>query len=467
VTHDFDKLTRLIPGYDPWATAGECVFDADAATLALGFFPACLKHVKGALAGQPFALEDGQKAIVANLFGWKRPDGTRRYRRALLYVPRKNGKTTLAAGILLYILFCDGEPGAEVYSAAADRDQARLVFDQAVGMVRQENELYDRCTVYSAHGGSKAIVLSDMSGSYRTISAEAGTKHGYNTHFAVIDELHAQPNRDLVDVLETSTGSRRQPLVLYTTTADFARPSICNETLDYATKVRDGVIADAAFLPAIWGASIEDDWTSPETWAKANPNMGVSLSREYLEQECQRAQESPAYENTFKRLHLNIVTEQAERWIQLEVWDRCDGAVDPEALLHKPCYAGLDLSKTEDITACVLYFPDSHSLLPFFWLPDDAAHARERRDKVPYLTWARQGLIELTPGNIVDYEFVKHRLADLKLKYDIKEIAYDDWNATQTALDLQAAGFNCIIFGQGFKSMNEPSKEMLRMLLSG
>ena len=465
--YDFKSLTRQIPGYDPWATAGDCVFDADAASIVLDFFPECLRHVKGELAGTPFVLEPWQSAVVANLFGWKRPDGTRRYRRGMLYVPRKNGKTTLAAGILLYVLFCDGEPGAEIYSAAADRDQARLVFDQAAGMVRQDNDLYDRCTVYSAHGGSKAIVLSDMSGSYRTISAEAGTKHGFNTHMAIVDELHAQPNRELVDVIETSTGSRRQPLVLFTTTADYAHPSICNEMHDYACKVRDGVIEDASFLPAIWGAGIEDDWLSPETWAKANPNLGVSLSREFLAQECQRAQESPAYENTFKRLHLNIVTEQAKRWIPLEVWDSCAGAVEADALRGKPCYAGLDLSTTQDMSACVLYFPASRALLPFFWLPDDSAHAREKRDKVPYLTWARQGLIELTPGNVIDYGYVETRLAQLKAQYDIKELAYDPWNATQTALNLQANGFKCVEFRQGFQSMNEPSKEFLRLLTSG
>jgi len=239
--------------------------------MALDFFPNCLRHVKGPLAGKPFTLKKWQKSIIGNLFGWMRPDGTRRYREALLYIARKNGKTTLAAGIVLLLLFVDGEKGAEIYSAAADREQARMVFEQAAGMVRQDDDLYSRATVYQ-----KAIALNDGSGSYKPISADANTKHGYNVHGAVIDELHAQPNRDLVDTMITATGARRQPLIVHVTTADFYRPSICNEKHEYAIKVRDQMndFKDKGFLPVIYEVDPKDDWKKKSTWKKSQSKHG-------------------------------------------------------------------------------------------------------------------------------------------------------------------------------------------------
>ena len=326
-TSTWDDVIGLVPGYDPQATAGDCWFDEEAADKVVGFFADCLVHVKGEFAGRPFLLEPWQQAIVANLFGWKRPDGTRRYREAFIFVPRKNGKSILAAGICIYMLFCDGEWGAEIYCAAAERDQAALVFDVAKQMVNHEPVLRDACRIYT-----KAITIESMGSTFKAISADASTKHGYNAHCAVIDELHAQKNRELVDVLITSTGARRQPLIVHITTSDFERPSICNEKHDYASKVRDGIIEDRAFLPVIYEAGRDDDWTNPEVWAAVNPNYGVSISKEYLAHECQRAQEAPTYENTFKRLHLNIRTEQDVRWISMERWERCGGPVDAEAL---------------------------------------------------------------------------------------------------------------------------------------
>lgn len=452
-----------IPGYDPIATAGDCWFDPEAAEMATAFFPECLCHVKGRLAGQPFKLELWQKGVVANLFGWKRKDGTRRYREALLYVARKNGKTTLAAGIVLCILFIDGEPGAEIYSAAADRDQARLVFEQASGMVRQDDELYSRATVYQ-----KAIVLNDGSGTYKPISADANTKHGYNVHAAIVDELHAQPNRDLVDTLITATGSRRQPLIVHVTTADYDRPSICNEKHDYAIKVRDGIIEDREFLPVIFETTIEDDWTKPSVWKKANPNLGVCKRRDYMKREFKRAKETPTYENTFKRLDLNMVTEQAVRWIQLDKWNKCGQIEIPEKeLVLAEWFGGLDLSATIDITAFIMYSPDNHAVICRFWIPDEMAYLRERRDRVPYLTWARQGFIEMTPGNVIDYDFIRAEIKDLGEQYNIKEIAVDRWGSQQTQNDLTKDGFTMVPFGQGFASMSAPTKELEKLIIGG
>jgi phage terminase large subunit-like protein len=476
------KIIQAIPGYDPVATAGDCTFDEQTARRALDFFSACITHVKGELAGKPFNLELWQQAIVANIFGWMtkndKGEWVRRYKEVFVFVPRKNGKSTLAAGIVLLVMFVDDEPGAELYSAAADREQAMLVFDQAKGMVLNEPEFDKRVKIYAA---AKSIVYESRGTSYKAISAEANTKHGYNTHLAVIDELHAQPNRELVDVLMTSTGARRQPLIVHITTSDFDRESICNEKLDYAQKVRDGIIEDESFLPVIYEASIDDDWRDEKVWERVNPNLDVSLSREYLRRECQRAIETPSFENTFKRLHLNIKTEQDVRWLPLELWDECErleldqlqGRYGEErVLITKPknCYAGLDLSGTNDTTSLVLAFPrdDGIDILPFFWIPRDNARAREKKDRVPYSQWAREGHLIMTEGNVVDYRFVRQRINELVNQYKIKVVAYDPWNAMQLAMQLQDEdGIKMEPHRQGFISMNEPSKELERLLMSG
>lgn len=456
-------IILAIPGYDPIKTAGNCYFDVPTAEMAISFFPNCLSHVKGKLAGKPFKLEKWQKAIVANIFGWKRPDGTRRYREVFIYVPRKNGKTTVAAGIVNLILFTDNEPGAEIYSAAADRDQARLVFDQAAGMVRNEDRLYSRGTVYQ-----KAIVRNDGTGSYKPISADANTKHGYNVHAAIIDELHAQPNRDLVDALTTATGARKQPLIIHITTADFDRPSICNEKHDYAIKVRDGIIDDRSFLPVIYEMTVEDDWTKKRNWKKANPNLGISVARAYLEREFKRAQEVPAYENTFKRLHLNMKTEQAVRWLPLEKWDECGVIEIPDNQLNLvEWYAGLDLASTTDIAAFVLYSPDNDAVFPTFWIPRESAYIRERRDRVPYLTWANQGLIRMTDGNVIDYDVILRDIFTLAGRFKINEIAVDRWGSQHIQTQLAGEGLEVVPFGQGFASMSAPAKELEKLVVGG
>lgn len=466
------KIIGGIPGYDPVATAEDCHFDPVAAQLALDFFPECLHHTKGDKAGQPFILEPSQASIVANVFGWKRPDGTRRYRTLFMFVPRKNGKTTLGAGMTLYVLFCDGEPGADIYSAAADRKQAAIIFDYGQGMVRAEPALRDRCEIYGggAAGQSKTIALNaknSTTGSWQVLSSDAHTKHGLNVHCAAVDELHAHKNRDLYEVLKTGTGARSQPLILIFTTSDWDRPSICNEQLDYAIRVRDGMTADSTFLPAIWAATPKDDWTDEKVWHRVNPLLDVSIRLDYLRKECRTAQETPAYENTFKRLHLNMKTEQAVRWLPMDKWHACDGVADPVALEGQRCYGGLDLSTTTDLTAFVLYFPESHAVLPFFWVPGDNAHERERRDRVEYETWARKGFITLTPGNIVDYRMMRADIRELPERYDIRAVGYDPWNARETALSLQDEdGFTMIECRQGWKTMNEPMKRLEALVLS-
>jgi phage terminase large subunit-like protein len=466
---------RLIPGYDPYAQAGDCVFDEDAGRLAIDFIEMCCTHIKGELAGQPFIMEPWERGITGNLFGWMRPDGLRRYRECFVFVPRKNGKTTWVASLLNYVLFCDGEPGAEIYCAAADREQANLVYSQAAGMARAEENMARLSRHYATN---KTTFFEKTNSFYRAISAEAATKHGYNAHFVVVDELHAQPTRELVDVLITSTGARRQPLVLHITTSDYEREgSICNEKHDYAGKVRDGLIEDPSFLPVIYEATTEDDWKDPQIWAKANPNLGVSVSEEYIERECKRAQESPAFENTFKRLHLNIRTESFARWITSEAWAACgDPGQRIEDFKGRKCWAGLDLASTSDFTAFVLVFEEAgaYFAFPYFWVPRRAAAERERKARITYSTWARAGHLCYTEGGggvTTDYDVVRRDINTIVRdhKLNLREIAADRlFQGVDICKRLaEDDGFEVIEHGQGYCDMALPTKETERIILAG
>ena len=435
-------------------------FDAEAAERAVAFFAECLTHVTGEWRGQPFVLSDWQAKIVRQVFGWKREDGTRRYRTVFIAVPRKAGKTTLAAGLALFALYADGEPGAQVINAAADREQASLCFGSAKAMVEAEQELQIRSKVYK-----RAIVVPDTGSSYKVISSEAYSKHGLSCSYIGADELHAWPNRELWDVLTTSTGARRQPLTVVTTTAGYDRNSICFELWDYALKVRDGLVQDDAFLPVIYAADEDDDWKSPDTWRKAHPGLGVSVQEDYFRAECAKAIALPSYENTFRRLLLNQWTEQDRRWLSMEAWAECEQGL-PD-LTGRPCYAALDLSSTTDFSSLVLAFPDGPTvhLLPFFWIPGDGIDARVRRDRVPVDTWVARGLVEATKGSVIDYDVIRSRINALAEQYEIREIAIDRWNATQLSTQLAGDGFTVHPFGQGFASMAAPCQEFERRVI--
>lgn len=477
-------LLLEIPYYDPFEDAGNCWFDEDAARNIMDFFPKVLTHIKGPKAGKPFHLARWEQAILANLFGWKRPDGTRRYREAFIEVPRKNGKTSLIAGIVIYGLMFDGERGAEIYSAAADRDQAKLVFMTVKGMILASDELLRRTTVYQHSIVEMNPATGMETGSfYKPISAEAGTKHGYNSHIIVVDELHAQPNDELVDVLETSTGSRAQPLLIHITTSDYDKPSICNEKELFAYKIRgydkDGKkipkADDNSFLPAIWQAKLSDDWTRLETWKKANPCLGNSLSIDYIRRKCKKAQETPRFLNTFMRLHLNVKTQTAVRWLDLEQWDRCDGVVDEEQLIGRRCFCAFDLSHNTDTTSVAYVFPPDddnplYRVLSRVYIPEENARARELRDHVPYLTWAREGFIRLTPGNVIDYAKIKADFEEDYQKFDIQEVAFDRWGFEALRQQFIADGVSeevFVSFGMGFVSLTAPSKKLEELVLAG
>ena len=430
--------------------------------LAVRFFHKYLTHAKGELGGKPFVLERWQQEYVRRLFAVS-PEGTRQVRTSLLAIPRKNGKSSLCAGIALKLLL-ENEPGAEVYSCAADRDQARLVFEMAKVCVEQSPSLRSRLKVYR-----NSIVREETHSFYKALSAEAFTKHGLNAHGVIFDELHAQPTRELVDVMQTSMGARRQPMLVYITTAGYDRKSVCWEIWKYAEAVESGAIKDDTFLPAIYAAATEDDWRAEATWRKANPNLGVSVKLDYLRSECARAVEMPSYENTFRQLHLNQWTEQDTRWLRMDHW--AQGNVGcPVPLAGRECWAGLDLATTYDTTAFVLLFPLDDGTFwvePHFWIPEENMRDRVRRDKVSYDVWARQGHLHLTPGNVTDFDQVRSDINDLAKRYAIREVGVDRWNATQLANQLQGDGVNVVGYGQGYGSMSGPAKVLESLVVSG
>lgn len=443
------------------------MYSKEKADAAIKFISA-LKFTKGEWAGRPFILQPWQKKFIRKLFGYVNKDGTRRYRTAYLEIPRKNGKSELAAAIALYLLFADGEPGAEIYSAAADREQASLVFNAAATMVRNSKSLSKISRIINSQ---KRIVFYKKNSFYRAISSEAYSKHGFNAHAVVYDELHVAPNRDLWDTLQTSMGARRQPLMLAITTAGYDRNSICWEVHEYARQVRDGVIKDPSFLPVIYSADPEDDWTDEKVWAKANPNLGVTIKLDFLRQECQRAKEIPAYQNTFRRLYLNQWAQQDTRWIDMEAWRECGGKVDYEELANLRCWAGVDLSTTTDISSCALVFePDSDGVvhvLSYNWVPRENIAARVRRDRVPYDLWAQQGHITATEGNVIDYDYIRIAITDeIKRRFPLLQVVgYDPWNATKWAIDLESEGVPVMEVRQGFKTMSPACKELERLII--
>ena len=443
-------------------------FDKNAAAIAVAFFEKVLVHTKGKWGGRPFILEPWQRdQIIKPLFGWKRvADGTRKFRRAYIEIPRKNGKSTLGAGIANLLLFLDEEPGAEIYGAASDREQAGIVFKEAKTMVEKAPLLAQRAEVF------KQSIVVDGTSSYRVLSADANTNHGWNAHGIIFDELHVQPNRDLYDVLNSSTGARQQPLIVMLTTAGYDRQSICWEQHEYARRVLEGTLEDPEFFAFIAAADKDDDWLNPEIWKKANPNLGVSIFMDSLESEARQAQASPAYQNTFRRLHLNQWTSQETRWIDLNIWNECGSPIDEKLLENMTCYGGLDLASSSDLAAFVLDFPsesgeeERHAWLAWFWLPGANLVERMRKDQVSYDVWVREGLIKLTEGDAIDYGVIVRDIEALGLRFNIKEIAFDRWGAFQVSQQLEGMGFKMIGFGQGFQSMSAPTKELLRLILA-
>jgi len=452
---------------------GEFFFDADAAARAEAFIEGVCVHTKGRWMGDPFRLTDWERTIVRDVFGWKRRrDGLRRFRVVYISVPRKNGKSEFAACFGLLLLCADDENSPEVYSAAADRDQATLTHAPAKMMIQLSDALGERLEVTRY-----TIFYPPILGSWKVLSSIAQTKHGLNSHGILVDELHAHKTRKLCDALTTSTGAREQPLTVYITTAgEEEEGSIFCETDDWAQQVARGAVNDPSFYPFICRADPEDDWRSPATWEKANPSYGVTVGEDFFRQELARAEASPASRATFKRLYLNMRMRAHTRFLELDQWDRGAGE-ELEDLLERnrgrTCYGGLDLSSKVDLTALSLVWPPGDmdegifDVACWFWTPEGRVEQASREDRVPYGEWVAQGWLEPTPGDVIDYRFVRKRLNDLKKSFRIQEVAFDRWGALAIFPQLEEDDFTMVEFGQGTKSMSDPTKELERLVLGG
>lgn len=442
------------------------VYDAKLAERACQFFPRYLRLWRGEWSGKPFSLMPWQESLLSNLFGWVDAETglTRRFRYCFVPIARGNGKSELASGVALYLFSADKEPGAEVYSAAADRQQASIVFGSARQMALASPEIARRTQVYRAH-----LWSPNTASVYRVLSSDAPRQHGLNPHGVIFDEVHTQKTPDLYEALDSALGKRRQPLMFSITTAGMDPQSLCWQLWDYAARVRSGQVDDPRFYSQIYAADPEDDIEDPAVWRKANPSLGVTVTEDFLRDQLRKAKEVPALMSSFLRLHLNIWTSAEERWLGLDVWDECAANVPDEHLEQRVAYAGLDLASTTDLSALVLVFPlddGKVAVRPFFWVPTDSIERRARLDRVPYDEWLRRGYIEGVPGAVMDYEYIRSRLGVLRQRYDIREVAYDPWNAAKLTQELTDDGFTMVPIRQGFASLTFPTKATEGLILS-
>jgi phage terminase large subunit-like protein len=442
------------------------VYDEDAAQRVLDFFPKYLRHFKGEWAGQPFHLEEWQAEIVRALFGWKDAEtGLRRFRRAYIEIPKQNGKSSLAAGLGLYMTIGDREPGAQVFSAATKKDQAKIVHGYAVQMLARSPALkkFAKTRVNNIH-------VPDLGSRFEPLGADSDTTDGLNPHLVIADELHAYKTRHLLDTLETGMASRTQPLTAMITTAGVYDPTKVGWLEhEYATQVLEGVFEDERLYAYIASADKDDDWRDPETWRRANPNYGVSVREDYLRAAAERAEREPSFLNSFLRYHLNIWTEQIDRWLPMDKWDEGGGPVDADSLAGRECFGGLDLATVSDLAALALVFPDGeqgYDVLMRFWLPEAAVAARSAAE-APYNAWCREGWLTPTPGNVIDHNRIRADILELRDKYRVREIAFDRHEATMLSTQLaEEHGVPMVPMHQGTASMNAPSRELERAVMS-
>ena len=429
-----------------------------------------LCHTKGKWAGKRFWLLPWQEQLIRDIFGIIKPDGYRQFRTAFVEICKKVGKSELVAAVALYLLYADNEPSAEVYGAAADRQQASIVFDVAKQMVEMSPALLKRSKLMTA---TKRIVNYGNSGYYQVLSAEVGGKHGFSVSGLVFDEIHTQPNRLLYDVLtKGSSDARQNPLHFIITTAGTDRHSIAYELHTKAVDILEGRRVDPTFYPVVYGLKDDEDWEDEANWYKVNPSLGYTVDIERLRDAYREAKQNPADEVTFKWLRLNMWVSSTVAWIPDAIFMKGNEEIDLPALEGRDCYGGLDLSSTGDITALVLMFPprdedEKYILLPFFWVPEETIPQRVKAASVPYDIWEKQGYLLSTEGNVIHYDFIEKFINDLAEKYHIVEIAVDRWNATQMIQNLEGDGFTMVPFGQGFASMSGPTKDFYRLLMEG
>ena len=448
-------------------------FDEGIADRAADFFPRYLRLTSGEWAGRPFHLAEHQAHHIRQIFGWRRKvDGLRRYRRVRWWEPRKNGKTELSAGVGHLLCIADGEPGGQVFSHATDGNQAEISFSRGAAMVQFSPDLSALYEVTKA-----GMFCPQLMSSWVPLSGIPRGKHGLSPHGLIGDEAHEWRDSRLHTFLTQGMGARRQPLDFIISTAG-ERQGYGWELWNTSLKIRDGIIDDPETYVVIYAADPDDDWTSPETWKKANPNLGVSLKLSYLEDQCKQARESPRLENDFKRYHLNMWVEQSVRWLPMDHWRQCTGdAADQnrwrgfeERLKGRPCFGGLDLAQTRDITALEWFFPphgdEPAVVLSRYFVPQDHVDTRTRRDRVPYADWVKQGVITATPGNVTDYDYVKEIVFRDASTFQVKGLAIDAWNATQLSNQLQSEGLPVTLYRQGMASMGAPTKELERLVMS-
>ncbi len=456
-------------------------FDRKAAGRVIDFFK-FLRHFKGEWAGEMFVLQPWQQFILWVVFGWKiKVEGfwVRRFRTVYLEEGRKNGKSTMLAGVGLYLFLADDEPGAEIFTVATKRDQAIIVHNAATNMVKASPSLRKKITVYK---NNLSIALTNSK--YEPLGADANTMDGLNPHAVIIDELHAHKSGEVWDIMETATGARRQPLQFAITTAGYDRESICWEQHEYVEKILKGVIEDDSYFGIIFTLDEGDEWDDEKCWIKANPNLGVSVKLDKMRNDCKKAQELPSRQNTFKRKHLNLWTANETKWLDSVLWDRCGAKkLNRYDLEGRKCYGGLDLASSIATASFALVFPpekegERFKFLFRFWIPEDNMVERCKRDRVPYDVWCDQGWMTATPGNVIDYAHIIYAIQEDAEFFDLAEIAYDPWGSTKIMQDLQGLGFEdpienkhaarrLIRFRQGYGSLSGPSKEFEKMILSG
>jgi len=430
-------------------------------------FIECLRHYQGASAGKRFRLSLWQKFVVGSVFGWYVNDGQRRFRTAYIEIGKGNGKTPLAAAVALYALVSDGEAGAEVYSAATSRDQAGICFNDAKQFVLSCVPLANRLEV-----GINNIAFHATSSFFRIVSAEGRGLDGKRPHFVVVDELHEHPTATVVEKMRAGTKGRTRALIFEITNSGYDQTTVCFEHHDYSIKVLMGVIPNDSWFAFV--ASLdkgEDPFVDPKCWIKSNPNLGVSLTTQYLTEQVREARDLPSKRNLVLRLNFCRWTEASESWVDLDHWDACASPIDHDALLGRACFGGLDLASVSDFCAYSLVFPPEEGdgiwqLLLKLYLPEAAVVRMREKLRLPIDHWIEQGLVTVTPGNVTDYGFIRRDVNASREKYRVKEIAFDRFNASQLVTDLQDDGALMVGFGQGYGSMSAPCKELERLYMS-
>lgn len=437
-------------------------FDEVAAMRCISFF-SILKHSKGEFSGKRFELEPWQMFIVWVLFGWKRLDGSRRFRYAYVEVARKNGKTTFAAALSLYMMVLDGEDGAEIYTAATKRDQAKICWTEARNMVGKSPALSNKIARFQS-----ALTMESTLSKMEPLAADSDKLDGLNPHFAVVDEYHAHKTDMLYNVLKSATGARRQPMIFTITTAGFDKTSPCFLMRRTYIDVLLGIKKQENTFVMIYSADEGDDWKDPKTWAKSNPNMGISISAEYLEEEFKSAlNRGGSEEVNFKTKNLNQWVDAPTVWIQDEKVRKCSNGTTDADLVGQTCYAGLDLASHVDINALALYFPELKAIKLYYWIPE--AKMEENADRVDYKTWAAEGRIFVTEGNVIDIDAQVEKITEIIRGVNCRNIAFDPAKAYHgTVQGLQKAGLNNLLdeFNQSIKTMSEPTRELQRLVES-